>query len=248
MGEEKRHVLYVIGLGSGRRDSLTLAAMDTLKACDVIVGYKKYIDQIADIVEGKEIYTSGMKKEIERCEKALQYAKEGRKVAIVSSGEAGIFGMAGPILQLQTESYKEVQVKVLPGITAMNLGAAALGAPLMHDIAIISLSDLLTPWEVIEKRVKCAAEGDFVIAFYNPKSKGRPHHLRRALDMIGEHRDENTPIGLVQNAGRDAERVLLGRLGNFDDNEVDMNTIVIVGNSRTYEKDGLMITPRGYNL
>lgn len=245
---EKKKQLFVVGLGSGRRDSLTIAALETLQSCEVIVGYKKYLQQIEDIIEGKETYTSGMKKEIERCEKALEYASEGRKVAIVSSGESGIFGMAGPILQLKTERYKDVDVKVLPGITAMNLGAAALGAPLMHDIAIISLSDLLTPWEVIEKRIHSAGQGDFVIALYNPRSKGRPHLLRKTVDILREYRKDSTPIGVVQHAGRDEERVTLASLNDFDDEIVDMNSIVIIGNSHSYGKDGLMLTPRGYGI
>lgn len=240
--------LFVIGIGPGSERHLTAEAINCLKSSDIIVGYKAYLKQVAEFIEGKETFTSGMKKEVERCTKALDLANEGKKVAMISSGDAGIYGMAGPILELQTKHYKDVKVKVVPGITAMNTGAAALGAPMMHDVAMISLSNLLTPWEVIEKRIKLAGEADFVISFYNPRSHGRPDLLRKAFDFLLEVRSPETPVGVVRHAGRDAEEIMIGNLGDFDDTLVDMNSVVIVGNSHTYVREGRMITPRGYTL
>lgn len=241
-------LLYVIGIGPGNREHLTIEALTALKEVEVVVGYKAYIRQIENLICDKDIISSGMKQEVERCTKALELANEGKIVAIVSSGDAGIYGMAGPILEIQCKSYPDVQVKIIPGITAMNLGASVLGAPMMHDVAMISLSNLLTPWEVIEKRVKMASEGDFVIAFYNPRSHGRPGLLKKALNIIKESRSDNIPIGVIRHAGRDKEEMMLGILGDFDDERVDMNCVVIVGNSHTYIKDERMITPRGYTI
>lgn len=240
--------LYIVGIGSGDRKTLTLQALEIIQNCDMIVGYKRYIEYIEDLIDGQEIYSTGMKKEIERCEKALECAREGKKVVMVSSGDAGIYGMAGPILQLKADKFPDVDVEVVPGITAMNLGAAALGAPLMHDTAIISLSNLLTPWETIEKRLEHAAAGDFVMALYNPRSKGRPHLLKKACDIISKYKQPTTPVGIVRHAGRQNEKLLLSVLEEFNDEWVDMNSIVIIGNSCSFISNNFFITPRGYHL
>ncbi|WP_105615027.1 precorrin-3B C(17)-methyltransferase [Vallitalea okinawensis] len=243
-----KNKLYIVGIGSGDRKSLTLKAIEVIQTCDMIVGYKRYIQYIEDLIEDQEIFSTGMKKEIERCTKALECAREGKKVAMISSGDAGVYGMAGPILQLKAEKFPDVDVEVIPGITAMNLGAAALGAPLMHDTAIISLSNLLTPWETIEKRLEHAAAGDFVIALYNPRSNGRPHLLKRARDIIAKHKQLNTPVGIVKHAGREKEELFLSTLKDFNDEWVDMNSIVIIGNSCSFISNNLFITPRGYHI
>lgn len=242
--------LYVVGIGPGMENHMTRAAKDAIEDSEIIVGYKTYVDIVKDIIGEKEIFSTGMKKEIDRCKQAIEFARTGKKVSIISSGDAGIYGMAGIVLELLEDDNTKIEVEIIPGVTAVNAAAAALGAPLMHDFCVISLSDLLTDWNVIEKRIDAAATADFVIGIYNPKSKGRPHNIDRAREIILKYRDKKTPVGIVRNAKRENESIVITDLENMLKEEIDMFTVVIVGNSNTYiSKDKeKMITPRGYKL
>jgi len=223
---------------------MSFRAMDALKEADIIVGYKTYLGFLGDLLEEKEVIDSGMRKEVERCQIAVNLAREGKKVAVVSSGDAGVYGMAGVVLELVGE--ENIEVEIVPGITAANAAAACLGAPLMHDFAVISLSDLLTPWELITKRLDCAAQADFIITLYNPRSKGRRDQIVEAQKIINQYRSADTPVGIVRNAKRDGQEVVITTLGEMLEKEIDMFTVVVIGNSRTYQNDKHMITPRGY--
>ncbi|MGG5369300.1 precorrin-3B C(17)-methyltransferase [Enterococcus sp. AZ196] len=241
-------MLYVVGLGPGEKKKMSLEAIEVIKKVDVIVGYTTYIRLIKELVDGKELISTGMKKEIDRCKKAIDIAKDGKDVAVISSGDAGVYGMAGLILELTSQMAEEIAVQVIPGITASIAGAALLGAPLMNDFCHISLSDLMTPWEMIEKRLTAAASADFVICLYNPRSKGRPNHLARALEIIQQYKSEDTIVGIAKDVGRKEEKVILTSIADLDETVVDMTTIVLVGNKETYISDNWMITPRGYKL
>lgn len=236
--------LYVVGIGPGGRENMTFKAVEVIKKCDCIVGYTPYIEYLGDLVEGKQIYSTGMKGEIERCKAAIEMVREGKDTAIISTGDAGLYGMAGPILELADD----IEVEIIPGVTAAFSAASELGSPIMHDYASISLSDLMTPWEVIEKRLKNAAEADFVIAIYNPKSKGRKNHLERAIEIISRYRNGNTPVGIVKNSGRLNTEVMITTLEELNYESVDMLCVLIIGNSNTYTKDNKIITPRGYEI
>ena len=225
--------LYVIGIGPGGLDEMTLRAVKAIEESDIIVGYTKYIEMVKDLIKDKEIFKTGMRGEEERCREALELSKD-KKVALISTGDSGIYGMAGLILEMR----KDENVEIIPGITASSAAGSVLGAPLMHDNCNISLSDLMTPYEDIKKRVRLAAEGDFVISLYNPKSKGRPHYLRECVDIIKEFRGEETPIAVVRNALREGESKEIFTLKDFNDEVVDMFSIVIIGNSKSYIKDG----------
>ncbi|SFD02129.1 precorrin-3B C(17)-methyltransferase [Clostridium uliginosum] len=233
--------LRVIGIGPGSIENMSLRALKAIENSDVIVGYNKYIDMIKDLVEGKEVYSTGMMGEEDRCKEALELSKD-KNVALISTGDSGIYGMAGLILELR----KDEEVEVIPGITASSSAGSVVGAPLMHDNCNISLSDLMTPYEDIKKRVKLAAEGDFVISLYNPKSKGRNKYLMECIDIIRGFRKDSTPVAVVRNALRDDQNYTLSQIKDFDDSTVDMMSIVIVGNSKSYLKNGYFITPRGY--
>ncbi|ATD54836.1 precorrin-3B C(17)-methyltransferase [Clostridium chauvoei] len=235
--------LYVIGIGPGGLDHITVKALKAIEESNIIVGYTKYVAMIKPLIEGKEIFKTGMRGEEERCREALRLSKD-NTVALISTGDSGIYGMAGLILELK----KDENIEIIPGITASSAAGSVVGAPLMHDNCNISLSDLMTPYEDIKKRVKLAAEGDFVISLYNPRSKGRPHYLKECIEIIKEYRDLNTPIAVVRNALRDEESYNLFKLGEFDENVVDMLSIVIIGNSKSYIKDGKFVTPRGYSI
>jgi precorrin-3B C17-methyltransferase len=235
--------LYVVGIGPGGQEHMTLRAIEAIKDSNIIVGYNKYIAYIEHLIEGKEVVSTGMKGEEQRCRQALELSKD-NNVAIISTGEAGIYGMAGLILEMA----KDEEVEVVPGVTASSAAASVLGAPLMHDNCNISLSDLLTPYELIKKRVTMAADGDFVISLYNPKSVGRPHYLMECINIIKEYRKGNTPVSVVKNALRQGQEIHNYTLENFDDSVVDMMSIVIIGNSSSYYKDGNFLTPRGYKL
>lgn len=235
--------LYVIGIGPGGLDEMTLRAVKAIEECDIIVGYTKYIEMVKDLIKDKEIFKTGMRGEEERCREALELSKD-KKVALISTGDSGIYGMAGLILEMR----KDENVEIIPGITASSAAGSVLGAPLMHDNCNISLSDLMTPYEDIKKRVRLAAEGDFVISLYNPKSKGRPHYLRECVDIIKEFRGDETPIAVVRNALREGESKEIFTLKDFNDEVVDMFSIVIIGNSKSYIKDGYFVTPRGYKI
>lgn len=241
-------MIYVIGIGPGCKDLMTQEAIKAMEDAEVIVGYKTYIDLVKEFIVDKEVVQNGMRKEIERCKEAIEIAKTGKKVAVISSGDAGIYGMAGLILELVTKEDTDIKVKVVPGVTASIGAAAVLGAPIMHDFCHISLSDLLTPWEVIEKRLRLAAEADFVICLYNPRSKGRSEHLARAFEIMGEFKDKTTPVGIVKDVGREKENKFICTFDTMDFERVDMTTMVIIGNKSTYIHDDLMITPRGYTV
>lgn len=235
--------LYVVGIGPGGLDHMTMKARDTILNCDIVVGYTKYIEMVRDLIGDKEVYQTGMRGEVERCKRALELSKE-KDVCLISTGDAGIYGMAGLILELKNDE----EVVIVPGLTASSAAGSVVGAPLMHDNCNISLSDLMTPYEAIKKRVKLAAEGDFIISLYNPKSKGRPEYLRECLDIIASYRNGNTPIAVVKNALRDGMEYTITTIEKFDTETVDMMSIVIVGNSQSYIKDDTFITPRGYKI
>lgn len=241
-------MIYVIGIGPGCRDLMTQEAIAAMEDAEVIVGYKTYIKLVEDFIKDKEVVQNGMRKEVDRCQDAIDIAKNGKKVAVISSGDAGIYGMAGLILELITKQNLDIPVKVVPGVTASIGAAAVLGAPIMHDFCHISLSDLMTPWEVIEKRLRLAAEADFVICLYNPRSKGRSEHLAKAFKIMGEFKAGSTPVGIVKDGGRADQEKFICTFDTMDFERVDMTTMVIIGNKSTYIKDDLMITPRGYTV
>jgi precorrin-3B C17-methyltransferase len=224
----------------------------------VIIGYRTYLELVSDLIKGKEVISSGMRQEVDRCSMALDIARTCKTVAVICSGDPGIYAMAGlvfdiaqrrekPVAANGRSSLQSIDIEVVPGIPALSACAAKLGAPLMHDFASISLSDLLTPWELIVKRIEAAASADFVIAIYNPKSKGRPDHISRARDLILKHRPEQTPVGIVKAATRENESVNVTDLKNMLNNDIDMQSTVIIGNSKTYVWNGRMVTPRGYS-
>lgn len=237
--------LYVIGLGPGGEEQMTLRAVRALEKCDCVAGYGLYLDLIAPLIVGKERIQTGMTREVDRCTAARDAALAGKTVAVVSSGDAGVYGMAGLLIEL-CANHPELEIEVVPGITAACAGGAVLGSPLTCDFACVSLSDLLTPWEVIEKRVRAAAKGDFCIALYNPASKKRTDHLQRVCDILLAIQPAATVCGTVRNIGRDGERFALTTLGALRDTQVDMLTTVFIGNSRTTVLNGRMVTPRGY--
>ena len=247
----KKNELVVAGLGPGQREHMTLAVINALKSADCVVGYKGYMGFVDDLTRGKEVYSTGMRGEIDRIGKALEFAMGGRKTVVVSSGDSGVYGMAGLIFEMLTpEQEKTIQLTVLPGITAACSAAALSGAPLMQDYCSISLSDLLVDKGVIMKRVNAAAEGDFVTVLYNPKSKKRRELLRETLDRFREARDGDTPVSVVTNAYREGQEVLLCRLSLMDDyfESVNMFSTIIIGNSRSRIKGDRLLTPRGYHV
>ncbi|TCS77251.1 precorrin-3B C(17)-methyltransferase [Pectinatus cerevisiiphilus] len=242
--------ITVIGIGPGSLDDMTLRAHKAIEKADTIAGYNTYIKLIEPLLAGKKIIGTGMMQEIDRCTMALAEACKGHDVAVVSSGDAGVYGMAGLVLELllQKPAEERPQVAIIPGVSAVNAAAAILGAPLMHDFAVISLSDLLTPWDLIKKRAAFAAQGDFVIALYNPKSRKRVEHIEEIREILLKYKPANTPVGIVRGATRNNESVVISDLANFTKEEIDMFSLVIIGNSNTYSKNNLMITPRGYKL
>ncbi len=243
-------MLKAVSLGPGDESLLTPAARRALEEADVIAGYKAYIELVpASLLEGKEVVSTGMMGEVERAKAAVETARQGKKTVMVCSGDAGIYAMAGLLLEiLEAEALLEtVPFEVVPGVAAFNAASALLGAPLMHDFVSISLCDLLTPWEQIEKRLEGAAGADFVIALYNPRSKKRSDHLQKALDIIGKFRDSDTPVGVVGKAYRPGQMVRATTLAEVDVESVDMQTVLIIGNSATRLVGGRMLTPRGYH-
>lgn len=235
-------MISVIGIGPSR-DDMTLRALKALQDADVIISYKKYLKYIEDLIEGKETIVKGMGQEIERAELAVQESKAGKKVALISSGDPGIFGMANVLFGILGK-YEGLEIEVIPGISAVNFAASLLGAPL-HDFAVISLSDILTPLSEIERKVKKACEGDFIIAFYNPLSKTRKKPFNMAYNILLENRMASTPVGLVKSK-KGGVHVKIISLESLSSEEIDMSTTLIVGNSMTYVEDGRMVTPRGY--
>ncbi len=237
--------VYIVGIGPGAYEKMTIEAAEALKNSDVIIGYTVYVDLVKEHFSGKEFMTTPMKKEVERCILAFQEAEKGKTVSMICSGDAGVYGMAGLMYQVG-ENYPQVQLKVIPGVTAATAGAAVLGAPLIHDFCLISLSDLLTPWEKIEARLLEASKADFVICLYNPSSRKRHDYLQKACDLMLEHKSPDTVCGIVGNIGREGEDWKLMSLRELREAQVDMFTTVFVGNSQTAEINGKMVTPRGY--
>jgi len=242
--EIKLGKIYIVGLGPGDRDHFSYRAVQAIEESDVIAGYGMYVDLVKDLLEGKEVISKGMKREIERANLSIEEAKKGKNVAVISGGDPGVYGMAGIVLEL---ADPEIEIEVVPGITAATAAAASLGAPLMHDFALISLSDLLTPYDKIMDRIKHCSMADMAIVIYNPRSHGRQKHLDEAREIMLQYKSPETPVGLVRNAKRGEEEVVITTLGNLPNEEVDMLTVVLVGNSETREQNGKMITPRGYH-
>ena len=241
-------MIYVIGIGPGSEDMITSQALEALKACEIVAGYKNYIDLVKQFLPDKNFLSFPMKSEVLRCQEVLKISRELNKdIALISSGDSGVYGMAG--LMLETASGSGIEVKVIPGITAANSCAAILGAPLMNDYANISLSDLLTSWEVITKRLIKACEGDFVICLYNPASRHRPDNFIKACKILLEYKSPDTPAGFVKNINREGEISQVMTLREIQECDlIDMSCTVIIGNSQSYILDGKIITSRGYNL
>ena len=240
------NVVFVVGLGPGDPRFLTAQAQSALTQAEVLCGYTVYLDLVRPYFPDKLYYSTGMTKEIDRCRWALEKADTGRRVVMVCSGDAGVYGMASPVLEL-AQDYPDVAVEVVPGLTAALSGGAVLGAPLAHDFCVISLSDRLTPWEVIEKRLTCAAQGDFCAALYNPSSKGRPDYLQKAVRILRANgKADDTVCGLVRNIGREGQSARVLTLAELENTQVDMFTTVYIGNSNTRALSGRMVTPRGY--
>ena len=237
--------IYVVGIGPGAYDQMTGRAIRALNESDVIIGYTVYVDLVKEYFAGKEFMTTPMKKEVDRCVLAFEEAKKGRTVSMICSGDAGVYGMAGLMYEVG-ENYPDVELTIIPGVTAATGGAAVLGAPLIHDFCLISLSDLLTPWEKIETRLLAAAQADFVVCLYNPSSHKRYDYLRKACELMLRHKDGNTWCGIVKNIGREGQTSQMMTLEELKDIQVDMFTTVFVGNSQTRNIGGKMVTPRGY--
>jgi len=237
--------LYIVGIGPGAVEHLTKKALNVLQESEYVIGNATYIDQIAEVIKNSKVIRSEMGKEVERAKKAVELAKE-HVVSIISGGDANVYGMAGLVFEIAEKN--NVEIEVIPGVTALSAAASLLGAPIVNDFAVISLSDLLTPVEIIEKRLESAAKADFAIVLYNPKSRNRRQNFGRAIEIIRKHRGDETPVGIVKNATREAEKVIattLGEVMQYND-EVDMSTLVVIGNSESRLWNGKIITPRGY--
>lgn len=236
--------LWVVGIGPGDLTLMTEQAKKAIAASEVVCGYPKYIKNIRALLDGKEIYETGMRYEVERCRKAIAFAASGKTTAMVSSGDAGVYGMAGLMYELARDT--DIEIEVVPGLTSVLSAAAELGAPLMHDFAVISLSDILTDKALIIKRLEAASAADFVIALYNPKSTNRPDILNEAITIIKKYKKSETPVGIVRNSGTAAPEIRTATLATFTDEGCDMSTLVIIGNNATVFINGKMVTPRGY--
>lgn len=237
--------IYVVGIGPGNNDQMTPMARAAIEGCDTVIGYPVYIELVKDLCTDKEVLSTPMKKEVERCRMCFDEAAKGKTVALVCSGDAGVYGMASLVLEL-SEEYEKCEIEIVPGITAAISGAAVLGAPLNHDFCVISLSDLLTPWELIEKRLIAAMQGDLAVALYNPSSKKRHDYLKKACEIMLSIADEDRACGYVRNIGREGTESRVCTLGELQDAEVNMFTTVFIGNSQTRIIDGRLVTPRGY--
>ncbi|GAJ39164.1 precorrin-3B C(17)-methyltransferase [Saccharococcus caldoxylosilyticus] len=242
--------LLVIGFGPGSFEHMTMRAKEAIKESDIVIGYKTYVDLVRGLLTNQEIISTGMTEEVSRAQEAVRWAERGKRVAVISSGDAGVYGMAGLVYEVLIEKgwtkESSIEVEVIPGISAINSCASLLGAPIMHDACTISLSDHLTPWSLIEKRIEAAAAADFVIALYNPKSGRRTRQIVEAQRILLRYRSPNTPVGLVKSAYRARQHIVLTDLAHMLDYDIGMLTTVIIGNSSTFVYDGLMITPRGY--
>lgn len=237
--------IYVVGLGPGNKENMTFRAYDVLKNSDIIIGYKTYVDLIEGMFPDKKIIKSYMKKEVARCEETLKLALEGNIISLISSGDAGVYGMAGLMLEI---ANGQVEVEIVPGITSANASASLGGAPIVHDSVNISLSNLLTDWELIKKRIDLASQGDFVITLYNPKSSGRSELINEARDIMLKHKRKDTPVLIARNVGREGENYDITTLSEMLDYEINMFSTVIIGNSNTKVVNNKMITPRGYKV
>lgn len=240
-------ILYVVGIGPGAYEEMTIQAAEALKNSQVIVGYTVYVDLVKEHFPGKRFLTTSMRQEVERCRLAFEEAQKGQTVSMICSGDSGVYGMSGLIYELSGD-YKDVEIRVIPGVTAACGGAAILGAPLGHDFAVISLSDLLTPMELIEKRLAFASMADMILCLYNPSSKKRADYLERACKIILEHRSPDTVCGIARNIAREGESIEILTLDELKDTLVDMFSTVFIGNSQTRVESGRMITPRGYRI
>ena len=244
--------LYIVGVGPGHHDHMTFRAKQVIEESDTIVGYETYVNIVQDLIEGKDVYRYAMTQEIERARQCIDLANEGKIVSLVSSGDPGIYGMAGLIYETLAESGWDpktgLQVEIIPGVSALNSCASIIGSPLMTDFAVLSMSDLLVPWEIIVKRVEAAAQGDFVIVIYNPSSKKRIHQLQDTRKILLKYRKPSTPVAIIKGAFRNSQSVVLTDLENLENHsdKLGMSTTVIIGNSSTYNYKDLMINPRGY--
>ena len=239
------HKIYVVGIGPGAYEQMTVMAADVLRQSDVIIGYTVYIDLVRDHLPGKQFLSTPMTKETDRCRMAFSEARKGKTVSVICSGDAGIYGMAGLMYEIGAQ-YPDTELEVIPWVTAATAGAALLGAPLIHDFCVISLSDLLTPWETIEKRILAASRADFSVCLYNPSSKKRRDYLKKACELMLKYKSPDTVCGIVKNIGREGEEKSLLTLQELKDAEADMFTTVFVGNSQTKTLSEAMVTPRGY--
>lgn len=242
-----KNKIYVVGMGPGEESMMTGEALNVLEHADVIVGYPVYLELLGERFQGKRMLSTPMKKEEERCRLAFEEAQKGYSTALICSGDAGVYGLASLMYEIGKE-YKEMEIIVIPGITAANSGAALLGAPLNHDYCVISLSDLLTPWEKIEKRLLAAAHADFAIAIYNPSSRKRADYLQKACDILMQVIENTRPCGYVENIGREGTRMATCTLKELRDKKVNMFTTVFVGNSGSELINGKLITKRGYQI
>ena len=240
--------LYVVGFGPGGYDHMTAKAIDVIEKADLITGYTTYVEMLREIFPDKTYLATPMMQEVKRCRMAVEEALKDQTVAMVSSGDSGIYGMAGIIYQVAEEMQADIEIETVPGVTAASAAASVLGAPLMHDFAVISLSDLMTPIDLIRKRIDCAGQSDLTVCLYNPKSKKRTAYVEEAANILMKYRKEDTPVGIVRHAGRREESSLITTLAKLKDAEIDMFSVVIIGNSQSYVSQGKMITPRGYQL
>ena len=244
--------LFIVGVGPGHHDHMTFRAKKAIEESDTIVGYTTYVNLVQDLIAGKEVYQYAMTQEVERAQQCIDLAREGKIVSLVSSGDPGIYGMAGLIYETLAKSgwepNKDLEVEIVPGVSALNSCASIIGSPLMTDFAVLSMSDLLVPWDIIVKRVEAAAQGDFVIVIYNPSSKKRIHQLQDTRKILLKYRKPTTPVAIIKGAFRESQTVVLTDLENLENHsdKLGMISTVIVGNSSTYNYKDLMINPRGY--
>lgn len=248
--QRKKGTLFLVGIGPGDHKDMTAQCVAVLRNCDLVVGYERYVGLVEPFIDDKEVVSSGMSQEVERCARAIAEAKNGKNVALISSGDPGVYGMAGLALEIidKKKLWNKLSIEIIPGIPVIHAAAARLGAPLMNDYAVISLSDLLTPWETIVKRLTHAAQADFVICLYNPKSKRRTRQIKEAKSILLQNRKPDTPVGLARNVGRKGESITITTLDKILRYKIDMVTIIIVGNSSTIVRNNRMITPRGYRI